>query len=277
MFTIYNEDCLRTMERMCEEGQKVDVVLTSPPYNISRGVSTEEEISKHKSKYKDFRDNLPNEEYRAFIVNVVNHYDNVLNDNGAVLFNVSYASCVETDSRCSDMIKLMYDIVLKTNFDIADIITWKKKSALPNNRSSNKLTRIVEYVFVLCRKEEYSTFKCNKKLVSFNEDKNLRFYENVFNFVEAKNNDGTNELNKATYSEELCEKLLSMYAQPNSIIYDSFNGTGTTGVAALKLGHTYIGSEISTEQCEFSIKRLQSVVGNFNESHPTNTSCVTLW
>ena len=152
----------------------------------------------------------------------------------------------------------------------------EEKSALPNNRSSNKLTRIVEYVFVLCRKDEYSTFKCNKKLVSFNEDKNLRFYENVFNFVEAKNNDGINDLNKATYSVELCEKLLNVYAQPNSVIYDSFNGTGTTGVAALKLGHSYIGSEISKEQCEFSINRLSGNVGESNHlSH--QDACVTLW
>lgn len=276
MFKIYNEDCLHTMERMSKENTKVDVILTSPPYNISRGVSTEEEISKHKSKYKDFKDNMPNEEYREFIINVVNHYDTILKDNGVVLFNVSYASCVETDSRCSDMIKLMYDIVMGTNFDIADIIIWKKKSALPNNRSSNKLTRIVEYVFVLCRKDEYSTFKCNKKLVSFNEDKNLRLYENVFNFVEAKNNDGINDLNKATYSVELCEKLLNVYAQPNSVIYDSFNGTGTTGVAALKLGHSYIGSEISKEQCEFSINRLSGNVGESNHlAH--NNDCVKLW
>lgn len=276
MFKIYNEDCLHTMERMSKENTKVDVILTSPPYNISRGVSTDEEISKHKSKYKDFKDNMPNEEYRKFIINVVNHYDTILKDNGVILFNVSYASCVETDSRCSDMIKLMYDIVMGTNFDIADIIVWKKKSALPNNRSSNKLTRIVEYVFVLCRKDEYSTFKCNKKLVSFNEDKNLRFYENVFNFVEAKNNDGINDLNKATYSVELCEKLLTVYAQPNSVIYDSFNGTGTTGVAALKLGHIYIGSEISKEQCEFSINRLS---GNVEESNHLahNNDCVKLW
>jgi site-specific DNA-methyltransferase (adenine-specific) len=174
------------------------------------------------------------------------------------------------------MLKVMCDIVNKTNFDVADIITWKKKSALPNNRSSNKLTRIVEFIFVMCRKDEYSTFMSNKKLVSTNEEKNLRFYENIFNFVEAKNNDGNNDLNKATYSVELCEKLLNIYARPNSIIYDSFNGTGTTGVAALKLGHTYIGSEISIEQCDFSEARLSNNVRESSASH-YNTNCVALW
>lgn len=276
MFKIYNESCISTMERMASNNEKVDLILTSPPYNISRGVSTDEEISKHKSKYKDFKDHIPNDEYRNFLVSVVNHYDKILKEDGVVLMNLSYASCVETDSRCSDMLKVMCDIVNKTNFDVADIITWKKKSALPNNRSSNKLTRIVEFIFVMCRKDEYSTFMSNKKLVSTNEEKNLRFYENIFNFVEAKNNDGNNDLNKATYSVELCEKLLNIYARPNSIIYDSFNGTGTTGVAALKLGHTYIGSEISIEQCDFSEARLSNNVRESSSSH-YNTNCVTLW
>ena len=41
------------------------------------------------------------------------------------------------------------------------------------------------------------------------------------------------------------------------VIYDSFNGTGTTGVASLKLGHKYIGSEIDKEQVEYSIERIE--------------------
>lgn len=36
------------------------------------------------------------------------------------------------------------DILRNTNFTIADSIIWKKKSALPNNVSPNKLTRITE-------------------------------------------------------------------------------------------------------------------------------------
>ena len=83
------------------------------------------------------------------------------------------------------------------------------------------------------------------------------FNEDCLNFVTAKNNNGSNKLNKATYSTELCEQLLNIYARPNSVIYDSFNGTGTTGVASLKLGHKYIGSEIDKEQVEYSIERIE--------------------
>lgn len=253
---IYNEDCIITMNNMKANDIKADVILTSPPYNTSRGVSTKKEVAEHKSKYGDFKDNLPNDEYRAFMVNVVNHCDKVLKDNGVFLLNLSYASSHDIDSRCSDMIRLMYDIIDKTSFDIADIITWKKKSALPNNRSKNKLTRIVEYIFVLCRKDEYMTFESNKQMTSYIPEKNLKYYENIFNFIDAKNNDGTCPHNKATYSTELCEKLLNIYAKPNSLIYDPFMGTGTTAVACKKLGHTYLGSELSHDQCKWAENRL---------------------
>ena len=33
---IFNEDCFSTMDKMIKHNQKVDVVLTSPPYNTGR-------------------------------------------------------------------------------------------------------------------------------------------------------------------------------------------------------------------------------------------------
>lgn len=46
-----------------------------------------------------------------------------------------------------------------------------------------------------------------------------------FNFIEAKNNDGSCPY-KATYSTELCTKLLDIYAPIGSVVYDPFIGTG---------------------------------------------------
>ena len=100
----------------------------------------------------------------------------------------------------------------------------------------------------------------NKEILSVRPN-GIKQYTTYYNYVEAKNNDGSNKLNKATYSSELCEKLLSMYCTENGLVYDPFNGTGTTGVAALRLGYKYIGSELSADQCDFSINRLKKVEG----------------
>ena len=88
---------------------------------------------------------------------------------------------------------------------------------------------------------------------------NQIYYENVFNFIEAKNNDGACKLNKATFSSELVEKLLSIYANENSIIYDPFMGTGTTAVGCKNKNLMCWGSELSKEQCLYAKERLNNV------------------
>ena len=147
------------------------------------------------------------------------------------------------------------DIIRHTNFTVADKIVWKKKSALPNNVSPNKLTRICEEVFVFCRKSEYKTFHANKEISKIGKN-GQQFYKVLYNFIEAPNNDGSTSLNKATYSSDLCVQLLNMYAPQNGIIFDPFMGTGTTGIACEILNLNCIGTEIDAEQVEYSKERL---------------------
>ena len=71
------------------------------------------------------------------------------------------------------------ELIQKTEFTIADHIIWKKKSAFPNNCSPNKLTRITENVFVICKKEDFRTFNMNKKVVSVRKT-GQKMYENIF-------------------------------------------------------------------------------------------------
>lgn len=109
---------------------------------------------------------------------------------------------------------------------------------------------------MFCRKNEFKTFNANKEVSSIGKN-GQTFYKNIFNFIEAPNNDGKCDLNKATYSSDLCEQLLKIYANSNSIVYDPFMGTGTTGIACEKLGLTCYGSELSEAQVEYSKQRLK--------------------
>ena len=252
-YKIFNEDCMTTMQRMIRGGySEVDTILTSPPYNNSRVVHTERGMKNLECRYDSYDDNMSNEEYSNWTVKLFNLFDKILKPNGKILYNISYGS---ENNEC--MWLTIADIIRNTNFTIADSVIWKKKSALPNNVSPNKLTRITEYVFVFCRKNEYKTFGTNKKIKSISEKTGQKFYENTFNFIEAKNNDGACKLNKATYSSDLCEQLLEIYTPENSVVYDPFNGTGTTGVACARKGMKwYFGSELSADQCAYSKERI---------------------
>ena len=253
---LFNENCFTTMQRMKNDGVQTNIILTSPPYNTGRTCKTQRSIDNYENRYDIHLDDMTEGEYLHWTKKLFDNYNEILADNGVILYNMSYGN-----ENPNIMWLTIAKIINDTNFMVADCITWKKKSALPNNVSPNKLTRIVENVFVICRQSEYKTYSANKKVKSQSRT-GQNYYENIFNFIEAKNNDGTCTLNKATYSSELCEKLLEIYAKPNDIVYDSFMGTGTTAVACYNMDLKCIGSELSEAQVEFALNRLHKIVKN---------------
>lgn len=251
---LINDDCNKVMNQMVAQKNKVDIILTSPPYNTGRVTQTQRSIDNHENRYDIHLDNMDEKEYLEWTKKLFDNYDKILNENGVILYNMSYGN-----ENPNIMWVTIAHIINNTNFMIADSIIWKKKSALPNNVSHNKLTRITEYVFVICRKDEYKTFNCNKKIKTISDKTGQKFYENILNFIEAKNNDGANSLNKATFSSDLVGQLLDIYATENSVVYDSFMGTGTTAVACKQRGIKCIGSELSEAQWKYSIERIESM------------------
>ena len=268
---VRNEDCLTTINKIKEQGKKINLVITSPPYNKSRHSSQSKKMKQmetYNSMYDGYDDTMDNEDYYNWQCNIINKIDEILSENGVILYNLSYSN---ENPDC--MWGLIENIRHKTNFMIAEQITWLKKSALPQNVSHNKLTRLTEYIFVLCRKSEYKTYITNKKVTKENS-KGQKYYENIYNVIKAPNNDGPCNLNKATFSSDMVLELLKIYARPNSIIYDPFMGTGTTGIGVEKYGNgcICIGSEISEKQVEYSKERLNKFLDDNNLLNKTTES-----
>lgn len=266
-----NEDCLTTINKIKEQGKKINLVITSPPYNKSRHSSQSKKMKQmetYNSMYDGYDDTMDNEDYYNWQCNIINKIDEILSENGVILYNLSYSN---ENPDC--MWGFIENIRHKTNFMIAEQITWLKKSALPQNVSHNKLTRLTEYIFVLCRKSEYKTYITNKKVTKENS-KGQKYYENIYNVIKAPNNDGPCNLNKATFSSDMVLELLKIYARPNSIIYDPFMGTGTTGIGVEKYGNgcICIGSEISEKQVEYSKERLNKFLEDNNLLNKTTES-----
>ncbi len=259
---LYNEDCMITLDRMIENNIKIDGVITSPFYNTNREKKPLKEINgnyfhlNYRRRYDEFDDMMTEEDYISFTVELFNKIDKILIKNGCVLYNMSYGT-ENTDL----MYKTLYNIIDKTVFTIVDTISWKKKNALPNSVSPNRLTRICEFVYVIVRKDEIKSFNANKEISSIRPN-GQKMYKNYFNFIEAKNNDGSCHLNKATFSSELVTKLIDIYFKENSLIYDPFMGTGSTAIGCLLRKCHYIGSEISLKQVEYSINRIKEFLND---------------
>lgn len=245
---LFNGDCIEVMDLLIANNVQIDGVLTSPPYNIIRP-------NQDDRGYDVYNDGMSNDEYTSWCCEIFKRFDKLLKRDTCVLWNMSYGS-ENTEAMPLTISKIITD----TNYTLADIIVWKKKTATPNAMSKNKRTGIVEFIYVFVRKDEFLTFNTNKKIKSYRKTGQPN-YENVYNFIEAKNNDGSCDLNKATYSSDLCNQLLDFYYKENDLILDCFNGTGTTGVSCINLNMQYIGIELSDKQFEYSIDRLKNIGG----------------
>ena len=61
------------------------------------------------------------------------------------------------------------------------------------------------------------------------------------------------------FPEELPRRCIEAYGKSGEdvCVFDPFSGSGTTGIAAAKLGCSYIGFEIDPEQVAASIERIK--------------------
>jgi DNA modification methylase len=244
---IYNMDCVEGIYKMSQDGNKIDCILSSPPYNITRPNLSDRGYDAYNDR------SMTNEQYSNWLCSIFCLAGKILVQNGKILWNMSYGA-----ENTEAMSIFVADVIRKTDFTLADIIVWKKNSAFPNDSSPNRLTRICEFVYVFVRKSELATFSTNKRVVGkIVGDQNA--YENKFNIVFAKNNDENCPLNKATYSVDLCGQLLSFYCKQGDTILDPFMGTGTTAIAAKYLDMHYIGFELSDKQCQWAEERLKGI------------------
>ena len=255
------EDCRQTIKNLISAKQYVDMVITSPPYNTSnkahtkaRGVNDDTKRMDWHFRYDGYVDSISNDDYIKFILEVMIGLEKCLVKNGVIAFNLSYGTYNPIL-----LYDVIYNIIHETPLLVAEQIAWRKLNNGIPITSRNRLSRAVEPVFIIVRKTEYDTFNCYKKLGSGKySTKQVRngVYENISNFVETQPNDGSVNLNKATFSSDLVMFLAKLYCKKGGLVYDPFMGTGTTAVGAKMLGMKYLGSELSELQCKFAKERI---------------------
>ena len=64
-------------------------------------------------------------------------------------------------------------------------------------------------------------------------------------------------LHPGRFPDKLAEDHVISWSNVGDLVFDPMVGSGTTGVAALKLDRKFIGTDISEEYCQISRKRLE--------------------
>ncbi|MBE6270365.1 MAG: site-specific DNA-methyltransferase [Prevotella ruminicola] len=75
------------------------------------------------------------------------------------------------------------------------------------------------------------------------------------------------EVNYPTQKPEaLLERILTVSSNPGDLVFDCFMGSGTTQAVAMKLGRRFIGADINLGAIDTTVKRLNKVAKDINET-----------
>jgi site-specific DNA-methyltransferase (adenine-specific) len=242
--SIFNESCIDTMKRIPDNF--VDVVITSPPYNmnlrIRKGEYCSRQIVKELStKYEGFSDNLPIDEYNKFHTEVLRE---LLRISNLVFYNIQ----IVTGSKRS-----VFKMIGEFSDKLKEIIIWDKGHGQPamqeqvlNRRS--ELILVFENDYPISRQFRSAKFKRGT-------------LEDIWEIKRERKKGVDNH--GATFPEELIKTILDNFTEENDVIYDPFLGTGTTAVVSKKLNRRYIGSELSKDYfkiCQTQLKNADSIL-----------------
>jgi DNA modification methylase len=127
-------------------------------------------------------------------------------------------------------------------------VIWRKRNPMPEGRC-RRPHRHHEPIFLLAKSEDHE-FRVAPPVPTVWEFPNEKI-------------DGTAHYSR--FPEELPKRCIEAYGKvgPDVVVFDPFSGSGTTGIAALKLGCSYIGSEIDPEQVGASNERLNAIRENY--------------
>lgn len=238
---LYNEPNLETMSKMPDKF--VDLVVTSPPYNmrtrIRNGEYTTREKSEHFSKkYKHFDDDLPIDEFYR-------QHSEILRELLRVSKIVCYNFQIVTGSK-EAFFKIMGDFAR----DIKDVIIWDKGHGQPAMHGQ-VLNSCYEMILIL---------EDDKRAGRAIQNAKFKRGE-MNNILRLGRGQNVSDVHGAVFPEELPYELMKAFSIEGDLVYDPFIGSGTTAIVAEKLNRNYIGSEISPEYYRIAQSRILSECG----------------
>ena len=235
---IFNESCIETMKKIPDDF--VQVVVTSPPYNMNLRIRNGEYCSRQivkeiSTKYEGFSDNLPIDEYYKFHKEVIGE---LLRISNLVFYNIQ----IVTGSK-----RAIFKMIGDFADNLKEIIIWDKGHGQPamqeqvlNRRS--ELILVFEKDYPISRQFRSATFKRGT-------------LDDVWEIKRERKKGIDNH--GATFPEKLIYTILDNFSKEGDVVYDPFLGTGTTAIVAKKMGRKYIGSEIGQEYFKISKSQIE--------------------
>ena len=217
----------------------VDLIITSPPYNIKniKGNAVDKNQKKHfkghKGKlfthgYDVCTDNMSDADYDQWQHDILIECLRVIKDNGAIFYNHKFRIC---NKRLKDHSHILYGLPVR------QIIIWDKQGGLSFNNAF--FLPNYEIIYMIAKDGfKLKPYACN--------------VGDIWRFrPEFKNS------HPAPFPIGIPNRIIE--STDSNIILDPFMGSGTTAAAAKMLGRHYIGFDISPKYCQMAKERLLKI------------------
>lgn len=222
-------------------GKRADFCFTSPPYNAA--IKSAQMHSKAPKSgtgglyVGGYSDDKSSTEYIQFNSDIISALSAVAGENFTCCYNINY-----NKNSPSEYIDVIH--AAKQSIPLVETIVWEKAMAV--SLQGDNLTRIFEFVFVLCK----GKFKINKNRTDC-----------LKNLWKISNIGANHESHKACFPIKLVEEGIKNFAPHGAVIVEPFGGSGTTLIAAEKLGCSAFLMELDPKYCDVIIKRWQDFTG----------------
>tara|TARA_R110000868_G_scaffold100115_2_gene275305 strand:+ start:1100 stop:1762 length:663 start_codon:yes stop_codon:yes gene_type:complete len=180
---------------------------------------------KRNDKYDFYEDKKT--DYYEFLVNVID--ESIRISKGNVYLNIMKNYYNKQD---------VFKLIGKYNKEIYEVFIWEKSNPLP----ASGLSITNAYEFIICFG---SSLKSNKT-----------YTKNHLTTSVAK----MYKEHKAVMNDKVASFFIENFTKENEIIYDPFMGCGTTAKIAIINKRKWIGSEVSSEYCDITHKRLNQYI-----------------
>lgn len=232
-YLLIKDDCFSAFKNIPDNS--IDLILTDPPYNIAK-------YSTGNLKF-EWRSDINNDLAEWDLTelhpqDLVDEFKRILKPSGNIFIFCSYNIIGE------------YHKVFDPEFDTFQFMVWHKTNPVPNFRKSSFLNSC-ELIVSCWNKGHTWNFTNQKDMHNFIESGICMGSERV------KDENGKN-LHPTQKPVSILEKIINIASNENDIVFDCFNGVGSTGVAALKNHRKYIGIEIDDTYIRASENRLKS-------------------
>lgn len=227
MIGLHQGDCLEVMKGIPDGS--VDIVITSPPYNLNKRASGGGSSKQDYSGW--YPDDMPEEEYQGWQKNVIRELLRVTK--GSIFYNhrVRYAWHSRNKYRVPS--RIYHPMQWLSDFPIWCEIIWDRRGTTGHaNRR--------------CRMSDERIYQIGKP-AKFND----MGYTTVWQIPPNKN-----EGHVCTFPPELVNRCILMGSDEGDVILDPFMGSGTTGVACKNLNRKFIGIELDESYFNIAKERI---------------------